>query len=237
MTDVVARADGVGGELVLRRRGAVAELIVDGVFAMDSAHTATEEALATLALARLAPDAQGLRVVVGGLGLGYTTAAVLADPRVSTVDVVELEPALVGWIRGGLAGPAYQVPRRSSAPARAPAPACGVLADPRVRVHLGDVRAVIPAFGHGVADLVLLDVDNGPGFLVHGDNAGLYRPGFLAEAAATLRPGGVLAVWSADPAPELHRALETVCARCDEVLFDVEREGRAYVHALYIAPA
>jgi spermidine synthase len=178
-----------GSELALLRRGEVVQLVVDGVFAMDTAHTATERALAERALARL--RGARLQVLVGGLGLGFTTAALLADRRVSRVVVVELHAPLVRWMRQGL------VPH-----------AAGLLEDPRVEVTVADVADAVPALPAGSLDALLLDVDNGPGFLVHAGNTRVYSPPFLTAAARTLRRGGVLGVWSADPAPDLALALE-----------------------------
>jgi spermidine synthase len=194
----------------------VIELIVDGVFAMDSAHTATEQALATRALAAL-PD-RPLDIVVGGLGLGYTCAALLEDPRVRHLVVIELHAAIVEWVRAGL------VPS-----------ARGLLDDPRVQVEIADVLDAVPALPAAGADAVLLDVDNGPDFLVHPGNAPVYAAPFLAAAARSLRPGGVLGVWSADPSPPLAALLEQVHGPCEEVLLPVERDGRRFSYALYLA--
>jgi spermidine synthase len=212
---VIARADGPHGETVLRRRGDVTELVVDGVFAMDSAQTSTEAALATLALDRLAGT--GLQVCVGGLGLGVTALTLLGDPRVARVDVVELDAALVGWVRGGL------VPGAE-----------GLGDDGRVRLRVGDVADVVPAYPPRSLDAVLLDVDNGPGFLVHGSNAGLYTADFLAAAARTLTDDGVLAVWSADASPELLAVVTEVCGTCEEVLLPVRRGRHEFEYAIYL---
>jgi spermidine synthase len=212
----LGRAEDEHGEVVLTRRDGVLELIVDGVFAMDTVHTATEQALATLALTRL--HGAGLRVLVGGLGLGFTTATLLADPRVSHVEVVELHPALVGWVRQGL------VPS-----------AAGLLDDRRLVVRVGDVLDVVPALPRAGLDCLLLDVDNGPGFLTHPGNTAVYSPPFLVAASRALRRGGVLGVWSADAAPELAVALERACGECEEVLLDVTRDGRTFTYAVYIA--
>lgn len=213
---VVARATDEHGEIALARRGDVVELIVDGVFAMDTVSTATEEALATLALARATGDR--LRVLVGGLGLGFTLRALLDEPRVAQVEVVELHPALVGWARDGL------VPTL-----------VGVLDDPRVAVTVADVLDAVPAVAAGTLDAVLLDVDNGPGFLVHPGNAAVYRPDFLAAALRALRSDGVLAVWSADPAPALADELFSRCGRVEAVALDVERDRRAFTYTVYLA--
>lgn len=212
---VVHEDDGIA-ELALLRRGDVLELVVDGVFAMDTEHTETERALATLTLEQLGGD--DLRIVVGGLGLGYTTATLLADPRVTRVEVVELHAPLVRWLREGL------VPATD-----------GVLDDRRVLVTVADVADAVPGLRPASVDALLLDVDNGPGFLVHPANTRVYGAPFLSVAARTLRPGGVLGVWSADPSPELSLVLERICGSCEEVLLDVVREGRTFTYAIYLA--
>lgn len=215
---VLARADGVLGELVLRRAGAgdAVELISNGVFLMDSGDTSTERLLATRALAALAGD--GWHVVVGGLGLGFTAAAALEDPRVATVTVVEIEPALLEWCRRGL------LPGLASR-----------LDDDRLHLLAGDVAQVVPALPHAATDAVLLDVDNGPGFLVHPDNAPLYSRPFLAAVAGRLRPGGALAVWSADSSPALVEALEDAVGTCTQERLVVTRDGRELDYWLYVA--
>jgi spermidine synthase len=210
-----------GGEVVLRRRTdddgrARVELIVDGVFAMDDAEVSTERALATEALRRCTGDR--LEVLVGGLGLGWTAATALASPRVAGVDVVELEPALVAWARDGLLPGLPELP-----------------AD-RLRLHVADVLDHLAATPDRW-DAVLLDVDNGPGFLVHGSNAALYRPAGLATALAAVRPGGVLAIWSCDPAPELVDRLSRLAGATGaaQLLQPVERDGRRFEYAIVTA--
>ena len=165
------------------------ELVVDGAFAMDTVDTSTEVALAERALRRHpAPH----RVLVGGLGLGMTTRAVLADPRVRHTDVVELAGA--AGRRGPARGwsPSWRDSRGSGAPCTSPT--CSTCS---------------PAGSapRGPWDVVLLDVDNGPDFLVHASNAPLYEPAGLAAARSVLRPGGLLVVWSSHLAPALHAAL------------------------------
>ena len=214
----VVRAVTPHGEVALRRRGTVLELVVDGAFAMDTVDTSTEVALATAALRR---HAAPRRVLVGGLGLGFTTRAVLADPRVEHVDVVELAGPLVDWARQGVV------------------PELAGLEGERCTLHVGDVADVLAArmpSPTGPWDVVLLDVDNGPDFLVHATNARLYSEPGLAQARAAVTPGGILVVWSSHLAPALLSALRAVAGEGDvvrEELLPVEREGRSFTYATY----
>ncbi|QIM20053.1 hypothetical protein G7075_01035 [Phycicoccus sp. HDW14] len=213
----LAREDTPSGEVALRRRDGVLELVVDGAFAMDTVDTSTEVLLATEALRRHRAPA---RVLVGGLGLGFTTRAVLEDPRVRHVDVVELAEPLVRWARGGvvdeLAG----------------------LEGPCCALHVADVADVLRGSGppNGPWDVVLLDVDNGPDFLVHAGNAALYEADSLARAREVLAPGGLLVVWSSHRAPRLLAALQEVAGPGEaarEVVLPVHRDGRDLDYALY----
>lgn len=211
----LARADTPAGEVALRSRGNVVELIVNGVFAMDSVETASEIALA---------DAAGRppgRVLVGGLGLGYTASALL-DNGATSVDVVDLAEPLLDWARAGVTERLGRV-----------------ASDPRVRLHAGDIAAwaspeSAPTRG-GPWDAVLLDVDNGPGFLIHDANERVYSADALGAFAGRLAAGGVLVVWSESPSPPLWAALRTLDAAAEEILVPVERDGRRFAYALYRA--
>jgi spermidine synthase len=214
----IARAATPHGEVALRRRGDAVELVVNGAFAMDTVDTTTEVELATAALS----DGHPHRVLVGGLGLGFTARAVLADVRVARLDVVELAAPLVDWARAGL------VPELA-----------GLEDDGRCRLWVGDVADALAGVDGptGPWDLVLLDVDNGPDFLVHAHNEGLYSGAGLAAAAGCIAPGGRLVIWSSHPAPDLLARLEAVAARtggaAGERLLRVGREGRTFDYALY----
>jgi spermidine synthase len=222
----LARATTDRGEVVLRERRdldaageptgpVVIELRVNGVFVMDSLETSTEQALATAALAEVE---QPRAVLVGGLGLGFTARAVLADSRVERLVVVELEEALVAWMRDGT------VPHGP-----------GFLADERLTVVTADVRQALAEAPPGSYDLVLLDVDNGPGHLVHDDNADVYEAPFLRVVAAALRPGGAVVVWSADEEPALRRELAEVFGVATPIPFDVRLQSRDEHYWLYLA--
>ncbi len=218
MDDLItlARAEGPHGEVVLRRRGrgeeAVEELIVNGAFAMDSAETASERALA-----RLPFPYRGADVLLGGLGLGYT-AAELVQAGVGSVDVAELEPALVAWARAGVT------------------PLLGrVAADPRVRLHVADVADLLAGRDRGPWDAVLLDVDNGPDFLIHPPNADLYADAGLRLAFGRLRHDGLLAVWCQGPAPQLSAALTRLGVGPREHHYPVRRGARTWSAVIYTA--
>lgn len=214
-TTVIGSAGSAAGEVVLRRRGGVTELIVGGVFVMDTVDVSTEVELARVALSR---HPRPERVLVGGLGLGFTAAAVLADARVRRVLVAEIAAPLADWAGQGLM----------------PAPR---LTDERLTVRVADVGTVLDAAA-GEWDIVLLDVDNGPGFLVRPENADLYAGAGLRSAAAALAPGGVLAIWSSHRAPDLLAALRgTDLGAAEEVVRRVHRDGREFDYAIYVLTA
>lgn len=215
----VARAETERGDVVLRRRSAataadVLELRVNGVFVMDTLETTSEIELAAQALDLVeAPTT----VLIGGLGLGFTLQRVLADPRVERAVVVEIEEPLIRWMRDGTVphGPA-------------------VLADTRATVVNADITMAI-AEARSSYDLVLLDVDNGPGYLVHAGNETVYRQPFLEQCRDVLAPGGVLVVWSASAAPELLEAMRTVFGAAEEQAHDVLLQDRPEQYFLYLA--
>jgi spermidine synthase len=179
--EVLARAPAPeGGEFVLHHRDGEFVIRVRGQELMSSRIHGSEEAMARLASEALG-DIAAPRVLIGGLGLGYTLRATLdalgADARVV---VAELAEAIVEWNRGPLAHLAGRP-----------------LEDPRVQVDVGDVRRVMRSGAPWHA--ILLDVDNGPAALTRASNASLYDSSGLTAAHASLAPGGVLVVWSAGP--------------------------------------
>jgi spermidine synthase len=215
----IARAETERGEVVLRRRTSetaadVVELRVNGVFVMDTLETTSEIELAAQALDLVERPAS---VLIGGLGLGFTLQRVLADPRVGKAVVVEIEEPLIEWMRDGTVphGPA-------------------ILADARATVVNADIAMAI-AEARSTYDLVLLDVDNGPGYLVHQANEAVYEKQFLQRCRDVLGPGGVMVVWSANRAPDLLSALETVFGAAEEQAHDVLLQDRPEQYYLYLA--
>lgn len=190
---------------MLRTRDGVDELIVNGVFAMDSAEVTSERALA---------DAAGGagRVLVGGLGLGYTTERLLERGALQ-VRVVELSPALVDAARRGATERLGRL-----------------AADRRVELVVGDIAEHVA----GTWDAILLDVDNGPTFLIHDANARLYRRGFLSRCLAALAPSGCLVVWCERESPGLAATLASL-APVELIVVPVTRGGRRFDYVLYRA--
>lgn len=168
-----------GGELTLSQRARDFAIRVGRDELMSSMAHGSEDALAHVAFAHLGARPPRL-VLIGGLGMGFTLAAALrdADPD-DHVTVAELMPAVVEWNRGPLAHLAGHP-----------------LSDPRVAVHTGDVAALLRS-RRAAYDLILLDVDNGPSALTTSANHWLYGSAGLSATFAALRPGGVLAIWSA----------------------------------------
>ncbi|MEV4259683.1 spermidine synthase [Spirillospora sp. NPDC049652] len=191
--DVVERAAGVGGELVLRRAGEHHEIISNGVFLMDTRNGESERLLVSAAVGAVPADGSGpVSVLVGGLGVGFSLAEALRLPRVGAVTVVEREPAVVGWHRGP-DGPLRPF-------------SGGALDDPRTRIVTADLvdHLTADASRH---DVLCLDVDNGPDWTVTPGNARLYGPDGLDLLTARLTGRGVLAVWSAGAAPAFEELL------------------------------
>ena len=181
-----AAIPGAVGELKLMRRGAEYSIMLGRIELMNSRLSGSEEALAQLSCEAVSSRAAP-RMLIGGLGMGFTLRAALAHlPKDAVVTVAELVPAVVAWARG----PMTHLHE-------------GTLEDPRVAIAIGDVAEIIvtgpSAAGRANWDAILLDVDNGPEGLTSSANDGLYDMAGLARSKAALAPGGVLAVWSSAP--------------------------------------
>lgn len=203
-----------GGELKLARRGAEFSIRLGGAELMNSRLSGSEEALATLACAKLA-GRRAPRVLIGGLGMGFTLRAALgALPDDARVVVAELLPAVVAWARGPMAELF-----------------AGSLEDPRVGVETADVADVI---GQGRWDAILLDVDNGPEGLTQAANDRLYGPAGLAAARRALTPGGVLAVWSEKPDAGFAKRLARAGFKVEEARVAAHRGKSGRRHVVWV---
>lgn len=232
MTDpdfaLLARADTVIGEFVLRRRGVQAdpgrtfvELLIDDRVLMSDFNSVSERALAREGVARCAGEE--LRVLVGGLGLGHTAHEALASPRVAAVDVVELVPEIVEWFESGLVPLAPEL-----------------RADGRFRLIRDDVYGRLSRSATELYDLILVDVDHAPNDPIAEQSAPFYTADGLRRVCCHLRPGGVLAVWSyADSETfeatlgEVFSAVETVRTLFQDDWFGQEDE----INTLFFASA
>ncbi len=229
------------GEVSLRRRWDpvvgvdVYEVKLGEEFLMSSLFTVAEVEVARLALARLdgaglkgvGLEGVGLDVAVGGLGLGYTAEAVLADDRVREVVVVDLLEPVIDWHRRGLvpAGPV-------------------LTADHRCRLVAGDFFAMSDGSGFDpetpdrVFDAMVVDIDHSPQHLLAGGSAGFYGPAGTRRLARHLRPGGVYSLWSNDPPDAAYLATLTevfVEVAAEVVTFANPLQGGTSTNTVYLA--
>lgn len=206
------RREGPYGEVVLRERAGspggppvIHEIIANGCFLMDTSDGRSERLLVDAALSELPADRARPAVLIGGLGVGFSLARAAEQPRWGRITVVEREAAVIDWHR---TGPLSAI-------------SAAALADPRSEILHTDLVAHLrtdatPPHGDdgpvthsdpATYDALCLDIDNGPDWTVTEDNNGLYSPAGLAACRDRLTPGGVLAVWSAQPSPAFEEAL------------------------------
>lgn len=189
------------GELVLRDRDGVFEIVSNGTFLMDTSDGRSERLLVRASLEAVAGPAT---VLIGGLGIGFSLAEAVASVRVTSVTVVEIEPSVVAWHGSYLA--------RFSGDA---------IGDPRVRVEVADVIDHISSSTS--YDIICLDVDNGPDWTVTQSNRRLYDRQGLELLASRLRPGGALAIWSSHASDAFTARLASVVGRVETHTVDVPR--------------
>ena len=213
----IAKVPGGTGELRLRRRGDEFSIGLGNIELMNSRLSGSEEALATAALDRLGRH-RGLRILIGGLGMGFTLRASLvrlhSDARVT---VAELVPAVIAWAKGPLAGLFGDS-----------------LSDPRVAIHEGDVGDHMRA-SRGVYDMILMDVDNGPEGFTREANDELYGMPGLGVARAALRDGGILAVWSMGPDDAFARRLGRSGFAVEEIRVRAHKGRSGSRHVIWFA--
>ena len=224
--DVLAYGDSPIGNICLRRRELLAspgtivtEITVDHMLLMSSHHTASERALSSRALTRHG-GTEGLRVLVGGLGLGYTAQEALKSEAVTRVDVVEFLPQVIGWMKNGL------VPLSDE-----------LNSEPRYSVIEGDVYAMLAGPPELQYDLILIDVDHSPDEPLAEANAAFYTEAGLRRAKEHLHPGGVLGVWSYADSGPFGYAVRAVFPHGEiaPVEFDNELTGEEETNWLFLA--
>jgi len=215
--ELIATAEVPGGEqLRLYRRGDDYMIVLDRNELMNSRMSGSEEVLATATIERLGK--RNAHVLIGGYGMGFTLRAALAElgPGAS-VAVAELVPEIIEWARG----PMVEL-------------TAGCLDDKRVRLIDGDVAEII-AGADASFDAILLDVDNGPDGLSRDSNDRLYSPRGLAAARRALKPGGILAVWSAAPDAKFARRLSEAGYEVEEIAVRARRNGKGPRHVIWFA--
>jgi spermidine synthase len=194
-----ARVPDSNEDLRLFRRGSEFSIMLGQNELMNSRLSGSEEALAKLTCERIR-ELPAPRLLIGGLGMGFTLRAALAvlGPHAEVV-VAELIPSVLDWARGPMAELFGDC-----------------LSDRRVLVRVGDVRQAIGA-GPKAFDAILLDVDNGPQALAREANESLYTAKGLDAARAALRPGGLLAVWSSGDNPKFEERLRRCGFRVETI--------------------
>jgi spermidine synthase len=207
---VVARVTTERGELVLRQVGYDLEVISNGTFLMDTRDGRSERLLVEAALQRHPAPRD---VLIGGLGVGFSVVAALADYRVNRVTVVEIEQALVDWHETHLAGFAG-----------------GLLHDARIEVVVADIATHLAAHASSY-DVVCLDVDNGPDWTVTDSNAALYDDAGTRLIVGSLRPRGELSVWSASPSAPYEQRLRP---QLDELIMLEVPRSRSAPDVVYV---
>jgi spermidine synthase len=208
---------GGSGELRLYRRADEFSIRVDRHELMNSRVYASEDALSELGCERI-KQRPAARVLIGGLGMGYSLRTALAVlRRDAQVVIAELVPEVVEWNRE-IFGHLANHPLR----------------DPRVVVEQRDVGLVIRS-AQRVYDAILLDVDNGPDGLTRASNDALYARSGLLAARAALRPGGVLGVWSSSPDEKFVQRLRRANFRVEEVGVRARGAGKGARHTIWLA--
>jgi spermidine synthase len=204
-----------GDQLDLYSRGDDFMIVLDRNELMSTRMNGSEIALAEMTLERLGGNAAP-HVLIGGYGMGFTLRAALAKmgPKGKTT-VAELVPDIIAWARGPMA-----------------TVTAGCLDDSRVRLILGDVAAAIRNDASAY-DAILLDVDNGPDGLTRAGNDGLYSAEGLAAAKRALRPGGMLAVWSAGEDKKFSKRLERAGFAVEEVAVRARTNGKGPRHIIW----
>jgi spermidine synthase len=191
-------------------------LKVAGLQLMSTTASSSEEQMAELSCAKLPGKP---RILIGGLGFGFTLKRVLALTAAdAVVDVAELLPEIVAWNREFM-------PHVNGA----------LLDDPRVRIHVADVYDVIARCGSDRYDAILLDVDNGPDPFVQTVNERLYVKAGITHIKNALRPGGRVIFWSAHPDPAFAKSLAGFFKKVESIGAKAYPQAKRFTHTLFVA--
>ena len=205
-----------GGKLLLQEHDGQYYLKVDGVPLMSTTASSSEQQMAELACHQMPKKP---RILIGGLGFGFTLKRVLElCPADAVVDVAELLPEIVDWNREHLKAINGEL-----------------IDDPRVRIHVTDVAELIAKVGNKRYHAILLDVDNSPDALVQHDNARLYDKAGLARTKAALQPKGRAVFWSANQDKGFVRSLQRVFRQVECVGAKAYPKAKRFTHTLFVA--
>jgi len=210
---VVERGDGRSGELALLRRGDELQIVCNGAFVIASSNERSSRALIAAARPYL-PD-RPLDVLIGGLGMGYALDEALDLPALRGVTLAEYEPLIVEWFTTHMRERAARVER-----------------DARSRIVVVDVRDLLA--GGARYDLIALDTDNGPRWLIRAGNAGLYEADGLRQTASVVRPDGVVVFWSPERYAAFESALEGAFGAVSAAPARDVVEGRPIDYVMYV---
>lgn len=214
---ILAQSISEQGETILRTGTAGYEVIVNGQYLMSSASGGSSRALIQFGM-ELLPRKENVKVLIGGLGLGFSLQTALGYPEVGQVTVVEIESSIIHWYHQDLIPGALQM-----------------LTDSRTQIIQWNFTEYIREYRE-IFHLIALDIDNGPEWLSYESNGVLYTSGYLLQVKKRLAPGGIAAFWSADESPVLEKRLaehfETVTCR---TFNDHNGEGRVIPAYIYLA--
>ncbi len=192
------------------------EMIINGVFIMASYNAHSSKLLFRRAIERKKP-AEDIRVLIGGLGMGFTVKEACSFPGVNGIDVVEIEPVIMEWNRR------YFRDYNGNC-----------LNDRRVRVVPGDFYDYVMRAGQPY-DIITMDIDNGPAMLVREGNHRVYSPDFFRRIKEILRPGGIFVIWSCTEEPNLAARLRETFTECQVEQVAENHGGRDWPYYLYLA--
>ncbi|MGI5920907.1 MAG: hypothetical protein ACOX6I_04150 [Syntrophomonadaceae bacterium] len=191
------------------------EMVIDGIFIMASYNHLSSELMIRKALQYIGET--NIDILVGGLGMGFTIQEACSHTNVRSIDVVEIQPAIVEWNHKELRD--YNG---------------GCLEDSRVKVIVDDFYDYVTMTKEHY-DIIAMDIDNGPMMLVKADNERVYNREFFTRVKAVMKAAGIFVIWSCNPEPELLNTARQVFAECFMEQVVEEHSGRSVPYYLYFA--